>query len=43
MTNGEKFSGTLDNKPLAKGCLDIGDEIKFNYKNVLEIYKDDEN
>ncbi|WP_159071256.1 hypothetical protein [Campylobacter concisus] len=23
--------------------LRTGDEIKFNYKNVLEIYKDDEN
>ena len=40
--NGE-YTGTLDNKPLTKGCLEIGDEIKFNYKNVLEIYKDNEN
>ena len=29
--NGE-YAGILDNKPLTKGCLDIGDEIKFNYK-----------
>lgn len=29
--NGE-HAGILDNKPLTKGCLDIGDEIKFNYK-----------
>ena len=42
-TNNGEFTGILDNEPFAKGCLNAGDEIKFNYKNVLEIYKDDEN
>lgn len=41
-TNNGEFTGILDNEPFAKGCLNAGDEIKFNYKNVLEIYKDDE-
>ena len=34
-TNNGKFTGILDNKPFTKGCLNVGDEIKFNYKNVL--------
>lgn len=38
----DKYIGVLDNEPFIKGCLNVGDEIKFNYKNVLEIYKDDE-
>ena len=42
-TNNGEFTGILDNEPFIKGCLNAGDEIKFNYKNVLEIYKDDEN
>ena len=42
-TNNGEFTGILDNEPFTKGCLNTGDEIKFNYKNVLEIYKDDEN
>lgn len=42
-TNNGEFTGILDNEPFIKGCLNVGDEIKFNYKNVLEIYKDDEN
>ena len=42
-TNNGKFTGILDYEPFTKGCLNAGDEIKFNYKNVLEIYKDDEN
>lgn len=32
--NGECI-GTLDNMPLTKGCLEIGDEIKFNYKDEI--------
>ena len=42
-TNNGEFTGILDNEPFIKGYLNAGDEIKFNYKNVLEIYKDDEN
>ena len=42
-TNNGEFTGILDNEPFTKGYLNAGDEIKFNYKNVLEIYKDDEN
>ncbi|WP_149725406.1 DUF2314 domain-containing protein [Campylobacter concisus] len=42
-TNNGEFTGILDNEPFIKGCLNAGDEIKFNYKNVLEIYKDYEN
>lgn len=42
-TNNGEFTGILDNEPFIKSCLNVGDEIKFNYKNVLEIYKDDEN
>ncbi len=42
-TNNGEFTGILDNEPFTKGCLNAGDEIKFNYKNVLEIYKDYEN
>lgn len=42
-TNNGEFTGILDNEPFKKGCLKVGDEIKFNYKNVLKIYKDDEN
>ena len=42
-TNSGEFTGILDNEPFIKGCLNAGDEIKFNYKNVLEIYKDYEN
>lgn len=42
-TNNGEFTGILDNEPFIKGCLNAGNEIKFNYKNVLEIYKDDEN
>ncbi|WP_180382186.1 hypothetical protein [Campylobacter concisus] len=42
-TNNGEFTGILDNEPFTKGFLKVGDEIKFNYKNVLEIYKDDEN
>ena len=42
-TNNGEFTGILHNEPFSKGCLNAGDEIKFNYKNVLEIYKDDEN
>ena len=42
-TNNGEFTGILDNESFTKGCLNAGDEIKFNYKNVLEIHKDDEN
>ena len=42
-TNNGEFTGILDNEPFIKGCLNAGDEIKFNYKNVLEFYKDYEN
>ncbi|ORI06689.1 hypothetical protein A3835_07980 [Campylobacter concisus] len=42
-TNNGEFTGILDNEPFIKGYLNAGNEIKFNYKNVLEIYKDDEN
>lgn len=34
-----KFVGNLDNEPFVKGSLKLGDEIKFDYKNVLEIYE----
>nr|WP_257639734.1 DUF2314 domain-containing protein [Campylobacter concisus] len=31
-TNNGEFTGILDNEPFTKGCLKVGDEIKFNYK-----------
>lgn len=36
---GDELVGTLDNEPYTKGCLNLGDEIKFKIYNVFEIYE----